>query len=816
MMKKVLLSLLLVATGFIALAQETTLQPAIYFSETNSGLEVHITCFEEAELYVDDMDVGWIYDEYVYLYPVVQTSEPRIITVTAYAQALDKLPSPVTTATYEIPPVPLEMTATPTLNCIAQDDGGPCYVTITNDDSDLSATIFYSYEVHNSGNVWHSDWTIYDGEPIMFNEAGDYYFTAYAQSDGKEPSDIAYMEFHVDARCVMPPLIHPVAVTQANGLQMKLIPDPLYATGDNPEYHSFVNADVFYYRINGGAELSMDSNGGTISLPEYGQYTITACGHSDGAADSQIITAIIDYDETGYTTLSNDVMVHDGIIYTVEDNNTLSVTAPGTPRPGFYLPYSGAIVIPAIISIAGDDYTVEAIGDNAFCDCDGLTLISIPASVTSVASNAFNGCNGLKTIICKATTPPNATNASGESPMIHPNMTLYVPAQALYDYRSHEFWNMFYRIEAMEEQTPLVLFDESADELTVTVFTDGIAEVNIDGRNVGPCDGALIYKIPRRSSDDFHVLVYIIYNNNAFYFGYDSRYSNFATEPMLYASEVEQGKGLKIKIGADSNNYYNLFFWTDGFEHVWPEYCDYSINGSSDWTRAGMGDSLYLPDYGDYTIKAYGVAGGDECGNSPTINIVVHYGPDGFYSRSNSYIVYNGLYFSNNDYSNNVTAHLGTNNPGDDLLSLPALSDMVIPASFVIAGDEYTVTHVSRNNCTAANSITCLSVTPIEAWLSGQGEGDPFFEQVKLFVPQEGLEAYKADPEWGLFTHIAPFIGAGPGDINGDGTIAIGDVTTLIELLLYGGELPAYADVNGDGEVSINDITILIDALLAQ
>ncbi len=78
----------------------------------------------------------------------------------------------------------------------------------------------------------------------------------------------------------------------------------------------------------------------------------------------------------------------------------------------------------------------------------------------------------------------------------------------------------------------------------------------------------------------------------------------------------------------------------------------------------------------------------------------------------------------------------------------------------------------------------------------------------------ESLEAYRAHEEWGKFSHIVPFIGAGPGDVNGDGKIAISDVTNLINLLLSSDELPAYADVNGDGRVSIQDITALINKIL--
>ena len=88
-------------------------------------------------------------------------------------------------------------------------------------------------------------------------------------------------------------------------------------------------------------------------------------------------------------------------------------------------------------------------------------------------------------------------------------------------------------------------------------------------------------------------------------------------------------------------------------------------------------------------------------------------------------------------------------------------------------------------------------------------------DNVILFVPNESLEAYRAHEQWGKFTHIVPFSGAVPGDGNVDGNIAISDATSLIDMLLSGDELPAWADVNGDGSVGIKDVTTLIDMLLS-
>ena len=55
------------------------------------------------------------------------------------------------------------------------------------------------------------------------------------------------------------------------------------------------------------------------------------------------------------------------------------------------------------------------------------------------------------------------------------------------------------------------------------------------------------------------------------------------------------------------------------------------------------------------------------------------------------------------------------------------------------------------------------------------------------------------------------------GDVDGDGTVGVGDVTALIDYLLTQDgthELPAAADVDGDGEVTIADLSQLIDVIL--
>jgi hypothetical protein len=116
------------------------------------------------------------------------------------------------------------------------------------------------------------------------------------------------------------------------------------------------------------------------------------------------------------------------------------------------------------------------------------------------------------------------------------------------------------------------------------------------------------------------------------------------------------------------------------------------------------------------------------------------------------------------------------------------------------------------SGCTGLKSITCKPVNPLST--SNSFTDESIYTQATLFVPNESLESYRAHEEWGRFSLIVPFVGAGPGDIDGDGEINIADVSSLMDQLLTGEELPSYIDANGDGEVNISDVARIIDILL--
>ena len=120
------------------------------------------------------------------------------------------------------------------------------------------------------------------------------------------------------------------------------------------------------------------------------------------------------------------------------------------------------------------------------------------------------------------------------------------------------------------------------------------------------------------------------------------------------------------------------------------------------------------------------------------------------------------------------------------------------------------------NYCNVLQMVTCRGTVP-PVMASSNCFTNAAYSRAVLKVPRPEIETYAATDYWYKFSQIDGWGYLGPGDVNGNGTIDMDDLTCMINIMLtddYGGIDPTWADVTGNGIVSMNDLTELINILL--
>lgn len=80
----------------------------------------------------------------------------------------------------------------------------------------------------------------------------------------------------------------------------------------------------------------------------------------------------------------------------------------------------------------------------AFADCEALTNIELPASLTAINSVAFSNCRKLIDVYCTALTPPTIkTGSSGTFTNISSAARFYVPLESVDAYKAATGWEKY-------------------------------------------------------------------------------------------------------------------------------------------------------------------------------------------------------------------------------------------------------------------------------------------------------------------------------------------------------------------------------------
>ena len=153
----------------------------------------------------------------------------------------------------------------------------------------------------------------------------------------------------------------------------------------------------------------------------------------------------------------------------------------------------------------------------------------------------------------------------------------------------------------------------------------------------------------------------------------------------------------------------------------------------------------------------------------------------------------------------NTVTHIGNS----AFYDCRGLTIVIIPASVT------TIENWAFGFCSNLTEIHCLATMPpaIQAKTFHQCYG------ATLFVPEASVETYQTTEYWNLFATVNGQSETIPGDVDGDGLLNIGDVTTLISYLLRGEAIDERdlerADLNHNNRLDIDDVTTLINMLLS-
>ena len=501
---------------------------------------------------------------------------------------------------------------------------------------------------------------------------------------------------------------------------------------------------------------------------------------------------------------ANGTMI-DGIYYELDSSTkTASVTYTGTGINKSYNPsstaYTGSITIDAAVPFGGTIYTVTSIGDWAFRDCTGLTSITIPNSVTSIEFGAFTNCTGLTSI-----TIPNSVTSIGNyafadctglTSIIIPNSVTSIGDYAFYGctgLTSIDIPNSVTSIGnyAFANCTGLtsISIPESVTSFGSSAFYDctGLTSVTINNNNIV----SKTYTYNSNLSNIFgsQVTTYILGDNVTSIGDYafdDCTGLTSITIPNSVTSIGDRAFGGCT--GLTSIDIPNSVTSIGSFAFLGCEGLT-SINVAAGNTTYDSRDNCQaIIETASNTL----IAG---CMNSTIPNSVTSIGDNAFYGCTS---------LTSINIPNSVTS-IGSS----AFEGCASLTSITIPNSVT------KINYRAFSGCTGLTDIYALRTGPDAYNCDTYAFEDITTSTCTLHVPQGSKEAYKTSEPWYRFEYIVEEDFAS--DLNGDYTVNVGDVTTLVNIILSeeGAEVEGF-DLNGDGAVNVGDVTTLVNKILGK
>ena len=488
--------------------------------------------------------------------------------------------------------------------------------------------------------------------------------------------------------------------------------------------------------------------------------------------------------------------------------------------------YSGDIRIPSKTIIDGIVYDVTAIGDSAFSNCTELTSVRMPYSIKSIGKYAFYQCDQLDNVII-----PDSVKTIGNS--------------AFNNCDSLKVVNLGQGVTFIDNTA---FSETSIKELNLP---SSLQQIGYGAFDYCPIERVLLpksvtsilYTNPFAGCNKLTEIV--VENGNP---KYDSRNNCNAIIETATNTIVSGCKNTVFPI--DINYIGHSAFWGVDLDEIIIPNTIIAINASAFGANYRVknldipNSVTYIGNYAfEYLYELQNIVIPNsviQIGFAPFMNtsvtsIVVEEGNPNYDSRNNCNAIIEKstnmlVQGCQNTIIPNTVEIIGVyalyGQEQIHKIDIPNSTKSILNSAFsqcygleeiTIGNGVSLIGHYALASCFNLRTITCKAVLPPVFEDSTVFIYAPknFFDLATLYVPIGSVDAYRADANWGQFVNIVGInMDESPGDIDGDGRISIGDVTSLINIMLTGGTAPSSGDVDGDGKVNISDITALINMLL--
>ena len=170
-----------------------------------------------------------------------------------------------------------------------------------------------------------------------------------------------------------------------------------------PSQGDILKGEIRINERNGECLIALDGWGfpygapnGVLNSENLSMQLKRVIGQSDGgihySLNKGIYEVIFDKGNKILTLVEKEIYERDDFI---SDGIYYDIIGPNEVRVGYRQDYSGDITIPETVTFNGKHYTVTAIDNRAFANCENLKSVSFPPSIISIGESAFVNCSGL-------------------------------------------------------------------------------------------------------------------------------------------------------------------------------------------------------------------------------------------------------------------------------------------------------------------------------------------------------------------------------------------------------------------------------------